>query len=318
MPQLEHITPEQIAEYGVVAAPDRLTGNPQDNKAIFDRLVRELVAVVVNEIIDQANLLLQSEDVRTEQEEMRIQAEEGRASAEDARVQAEANRAAAEISRVQAEERREAGQKAREEALDASEAARETAEEARARAEAARVQAEADRADEHTGLVAQATVQAQEAAGSAGEAAESATVARSWAVGGTGSRDGEDENNAKYYCDQARQIAGAEYALKTEAQGYVNEHNASYEAHRSLFNKTKPKEIHFGIADWKNGMIVFTAEDHERSGVSFIWSLRQLLDDGSYSSSTWAVLCTDVAYQADTGEVTLRSADAYDGVFIVY
>ena len=43
MAELEHITPEQIAQYGVVAAPDRLTGKADDNKKIFDRLVRELV-----------------------------------------------------------------------------------------------------------------------------------------------------------------------------------------------------------------------------------------------------------------------------------
>ena len=58
MGQLEHITPEQVAQYGVVAAPDRLTGRAQDNKAIFDRLVRELVALVVYDIIERSNELL--------------------------------------------------------------------------------------------------------------------------------------------------------------------------------------------------------------------------------------------------------------------
>lgn len=39
-------------------------------------------------------------------------------------------------------------------------------------------------------------------------AVESATTSKSWAVGGTGTREGEDTNNAKYWCDQARQGGG--------------------------------------------------------------------------------------------------------------
>lgn len=46
------ITAEQIARYGVVAAPDTLDGTAAQNKAIFDRLVRELVAEAVNATID--------------------------------------------------------------------------------------------------------------------------------------------------------------------------------------------------------------------------------------------------------------------------
>lgn len=41
---------------------------------------------------------------------------------------------------------------------------------------------------------------------SAQAAAASATLAESWAVGGTGSREGEDTNNAKYYCEQAQSV----------------------------------------------------------------------------------------------------------------
>lgn len=46
------------------------------------------------------------------------------------------------------------------------------------------------------------------AQGSATAAAGSATLAESWAVGGTGTRSGEDTNNAKYWCDQAAIAAG--------------------------------------------------------------------------------------------------------------
>lgn len=46
----------------------------------------------------------------------------------------------------------------------------------------------------------------QQAPASASAAAASATLSKSWAVGGTGSREGEDTNNAKYYCEQAQSV----------------------------------------------------------------------------------------------------------------
>lgn len=46
----------------------------------------------------------------------------------------------------------------------------------------------------------------QQAPASASAAAASATLSESWAVGGTGSREGEDTNNAKYYCEQAQSV----------------------------------------------------------------------------------------------------------------
>lgn len=41
----------------------------------------------------------------------------------------------------------------------------------------------------------------------AANAAASATLSESWAVGGTGSREGENTNNAKYYAEQAQQVS---------------------------------------------------------------------------------------------------------------
>lgn len=46
------VTTTQISTYGVVAAPDRLTGTAAQNKAVFDRLIREAVAGCVNGLID--------------------------------------------------------------------------------------------------------------------------------------------------------------------------------------------------------------------------------------------------------------------------
>ena len=46
------ITAEEISGKGVVSAPDKLSGTAAENKALFDRLVRELVAEKLNELID--------------------------------------------------------------------------------------------------------------------------------------------------------------------------------------------------------------------------------------------------------------------------
>lgn len=49
---LGKITDNQIANYGVVAAPDKLTGTATENKKVFDRLVREIVTVQYNALVD--------------------------------------------------------------------------------------------------------------------------------------------------------------------------------------------------------------------------------------------------------------------------
>ena len=51
--QEQKITSEQIANKGIVSAPDKLTGTAAENKALFDRLVREIVAVQFNALIDE-------------------------------------------------------------------------------------------------------------------------------------------------------------------------------------------------------------------------------------------------------------------------
>lgn len=47
----------------------------------------------------------------------------------------------------------------------------------------------------------------QQAPQQAVNAAASATLSESWAVGGTGTREGENTNNAKYYAEQAQQVS---------------------------------------------------------------------------------------------------------------
>ena len=56
------ITEEQLDEFGVASAPDRLTGTAAQNKAVFDRLVRQVVTTVVNQVVDELNAALEVQE----------------------------------------------------------------------------------------------------------------------------------------------------------------------------------------------------------------------------------------------------------------
>ena len=70
----------------------------------------------------------------------------------------------------------------------------------------------------------QADVSANNASTSETNASNSATLSKSWAVGGTGTRTGEDTNNSKYYSTQASN--SAQNAKNSETNAKVSETNA--------------------------------------------------------------------------------------------
>lgn len=142
------ITAEDIAKYGCVSLPDTLTGNAQENKAKFDRLVRECVANAVNAVIDHMVLVENEAQDWASAETLRVQAEAARVAAENLRVQAENDRADAETARAAAETARALAENLRAEAETAranAENKRDTAEKSRASAETGRVNAESAR-----------------------------------------------------------------------------------------------------------------------------------------------------------------------------
>ena len=193
-------------------------------------------------------------------------AEQGRVSGESARVQnenqrvsAEQARSKAESSRVSAENAREAAEKARaDETAGIVAQATAQANAAAGRAESASASAQtAQSASSSAGTAAStassaaaaASGSASQAQASAAAAAQSAAsvdginkTAQSWAVGGTGTRPGEDTNNAKYWAKQAQEVAGGDFATKVEAQGYVTTHNQSADAHSDIRKALEGKE----------------------------------------------------------------------------
>lgn len=59
---------------------------------------------------------------------------------------------------------------------------------------------------------------------SVARAAESADLAKSWAQGSTGVREGENENNAKYWCDRAGVIAKGALGWYSDTERLKAEH----------------------------------------------------------------------------------------------
>ena len=272
---IKKITAEDIAQYGVVAAPDKLEGDPAQNKMIFDRLVRELVANAVNQAIDVVNGISpqieewaeaeaqrilneesrktaederdSAEDAREENETGRVNAETLRATNEDTRKTAETQRAAAETVRQSNEQARktaetqragaEANRQTNEQTRQNQEQARQTAEVLRATAEQERKTAETQRAAaETTRQTNEQTRQSNEQARKTAEAQretneqnrkdsfeEEIDQAKSWAVGGTGKRPGEDTNNAKYWSEQARTSVGGDFATNNRVNQVAEE-----------------------------------------------------------------------------------------------
>lgn len=227
-------------------------------KAKFDEAGNTIKTYINDTLIPAILTDDATEAAREAAEQERVTAEQGRASAEEARVAAETarvqdeqKRVSAENSRVEAEAQRAAAEQARADentgivaqATAQANAAAESAESASASAQTAQGAASSagTAASTASSAAAAASGSASDAAGSAAAAAQSAAsvvginkTAESWAVGGTGTREGENTNNAKYWAQQAEATVGGDFATKAEAQGYVADHNQSATAHSDI------------------------------------------------------------------------------------
>ena len=201
----------------------------------------------------------EAETSRATAESNRAVAEQGRVSEESTRVQNENQRVSAEGARAAAEAAREAAEKARADentgivaqATAQANAAAGSAESASASAQTAQSAASSagtaastasTAAEAASGFASQASAAAAAAAQSAASVDGINKTAQSWAVGGTGTRPGEDTDNAKYWAQQAQAVAGGDFATKVEAQGYVTEHNQSADAHADIRKALNGKE----------------------------------------------------------------------------
>ena len=161
---------------------------------------------------------------------------ESAAQAAESQIAAKSSENAAKISESAAKSAQSGAEAAEANAKDSATAATGAARSASGAATAASGSA----SDAQTSATA-ASGSASQAQASAAAAAQSAAsvdgiskTAESWAVGGTGTRPGEDTDNAKYWAQQAEATVGGDFATKNEAQGYVTTHNQSPTAHSDI------------------------------------------------------------------------------------
>lgn len=110
---LKKITDAEMDAAGVCAAPDVLSGTPAENKRVFDRMVRQLVAPAYNAAVDAIGAMEDTEKGVQAAETQRQSNEAERQTAEAGRVSAEQGRAANETQRQQNEAARQAAEQAR-------------------------------------------------------------------------------------------------------------------------------------------------------------------------------------------------------------
>lgn len=140
------------------------------------------------------------------------------ASAESANASAQSAKSAAESAKTAAQ----AAQSKAETANTSAQTAKTDAEAANTSAQAAKTSAE--------NAKSAAAGSAQSAGTSAQSAQSSSKLSESWAVGGTGTRTGEDTNNAKYWAMAAQGVAGGGVSSFNGRSGAVAPQTGDYTA----------------------------------------------------------------------------------------
>lgn len=153
-------------------------------------------------------------------------------AAQTAETNAKASETAAASSKTAAAtsaSKAENAQSAAEDAQTAAETAASTATSAKTAAETAKTGAVSAQSKAQSAQV-KAEGAAADAEESAAQVAANSKTAESWAVGGTGTREGEDSNNAKYWCESAQAIAGGGVTSFNGRGGIVKPQKGDYTA----------------------------------------------------------------------------------------
>ena len=149
---------------------------------------------------------------------------------------------------------------------------RQAAQAAKAAAETAKTDAQAAAADaQESAELAQSSAQGVEA---------NAKAAESWAVGGTGTREGENTNNAKYWCDSAQAIAG----------GGVTSFNGRGGAVVPKVGDYTPEMVGAdaaGTAETKAGTVQGNLDDHEADTTKHVTAAERTKWNGKQDKLTF-------------------------------
>ena len=149
---------------------------------------------------------------------------------------------------------------------------RQAAQAAKAAAETAKTDAQAAAADaQESAELAQSSAQGVEA---------NAKAAESWAVGGTGTREGENTNNAKYWCDSAQAIAGGGVTSFNGRGGAVVPKAGDYTAEMVGADAA-------GTAETKAGAVQGNLDDHEADTTKHVTAAERTKWNGKQDKLTF-------------------------------
>ena len=142
---------------------------------------------------------------------------------------------------------------------------------AKAAAETAKTEAQAAATDaQESAELAQSSAQGVEA---------NAKAAESWAVGGTGTREGENTNNAKYWCDSAQAIAGGGVTSFNGRGGAVVPKAGDYTAEMVGADAA-------GTAETKAGNVQGNLDDHEADTTKHVTAAERTKWNGKQDALT--------------------------------
>lgn len=110
----------------------------------------------------------------------------------------------------------------------------------------------------------QSSDSATSASGSATLATNKAILSESWAVGGTGTRTGEDTNNAKYWAEEAQQAAGGGVTSFNGRNGTVLPQSGDYTPDLvGAIPKAAGSTVPFSIGCDENGIFIVTPDEDD-------------------------------------------------------
>ena len=210
-------------------------------------------------------------------------------AAQTAETNAKASETAAASSKTAAAtsaSKAENAQSAAEDAQAAAETAASTATSAKTAAETAKTgavsaQSKAQSAQAKAeGAAADAEESAAAAAQSATQVAANSKTAESWAVGGTGTREGEDSNNAKYWCESAQAIAGGGVTSFNGRGGAVVPKAGDYTAEMVGADAA-------GTAETKAGAVQGNLDDHEADTTKHVTAAERTKWNGKQDKLTF-------------------------------
>ena len=107
-----------------------------------------------------------------------------------------------------------------------------------------------------------------------------AKAAESWAVGGTGTREGENTNNAKYWCDSAQAIAGGGVTSFNGRGGAVVPKAGDYTAEMVGADAA-------GTAETKAGTVQGNLDDHEADTTKHVTAAERTKWNGKQDKLTF-------------------------------